>query len=533
MPEEDFHKEPTISALPPGEKLPPATIEIPKMVGPYKIESLLEKGGMSIIYLATHPNTKEPTTIKVLSPRYITSPEAIQRFLNEAEIIAMTDHPNIVKLFGHGEWEGGLYIAMEFIQGISLRQAILQNPISLKRALEIIIDVAYALCHLHTHGVIHRDLKPENILVTESNQIKVIDFGIAQLLTEKASNGSPPKQRLIGTPIYMSPEQRENPESVSYPSDIYSLGIIAYELVLGKLSHGQIHLSLMPKGLQKILNKALQLRPQDRYQDIVDFITDVSAYLNSPNIQKEKKGGDALSELSENLKLAQSVLAPAKLPAWPNLELGLATQKVMNAYGIYYDFFYEKESFGILMGESSAKGAEGIVHASMLRGMIRAINPLDYQPAEFITKLNSLITADTIEHAVTLTYLSLCLKDNSLTYLSCGYGNLWKISASSGAAVKLSANNIGLGIDEEAEFRAISAPWEIGDLLVLNSFAADFSEAAFQAVLDEDLFKKSFQEESKSIPQKIVEAILRKVSIALAKNPPERTLTLIGILRKK
>ena len=262
---------------------------IPALIGPYKIESLLERGGMSILYLGTHPETKEPVTIKVLSPKYLSNPEVVKRFLNEAEIIAMADHPNIVKLYGYGEWAGGLYIAMEFIQGISLRQYLLQTPMSVKKALEIIVDIAYALCHLHTHGVIHRDLKPENILVTETGQIKVIDFGISQLLTEKSERGGGSKARLIGTPIYMSPEQKENPETVTYPSDIYSLGIIAYELVLGKLSHGQIHISLMPKGLQKILNKTLQYKPEDRYHDIVDFISDITSYLNSASMQKEKK----------------------------------------------------------------------------------------------------------------------------------------------------------------------------------------------------------------------------------------------------
>ena len=149
----------------------------------------------------------------------------VQRFLREADIIALADHPNIVKLYRQGTWEGGLYIAMEFIGSLSLRKYILRNLISLKHALELVLEISMALCHLHAHGVIHRDLKPENILVTEVGEVKVIDFGIAQLLTDSPTDPRA-RRRLVGTPIYMSPEQKNDPESTSYPSDIYSLGII-------------------------------------------------------------------------------------------------------------------------------------------------------------------------------------------------------------------------------------------------------------------------------------------------------------------
>ena len=203
---DEFHKQPTHPFEVEKEEH-----EVPAQIGPYQIEGLIEKGGMSYLYLSTQPETKKTTAVKALLPKFLSRPEVVQRFLNEAEIISMTNHPNIVKLYGHGQWEGGLYIAMEYIHGISLRKYLLQNPISLKRAIGIIIDIAYALCHLHTHGVIHRDLKPENILVTETGNIKVIDFGIAQLLTEQETPDSTPKQRMVGTPIYISPEQRENP----------------------------------------------------------------------------------------------------------------------------------------------------------------------------------------------------------------------------------------------------------------------------------------------------------------------------------
>ena len=532
MSEEDFHKKNTLHGIPSESKSTP-TPEVPKFIGPYKIESLLEKGGMSILYLGTHPDTKEPTTIKVLSPRYLSNPEVVQRFLNEAEIIAMADHPNIVKLYGHGEWEGGLYIAMEFIQGISLRQALLQSPMSLKRALEIIVDIGYALCHLHTHGVIHRDLKPENILVTETGQIKVIDFGIAQLLTEKMENGTSSKQRLIGTPIYMSPEQQQNPESVSYPSDIYSLGIISYELALGKLSHGQIHLAIMPKGLQKILNKSLQPKPEDRYQDIVDFITDVSAYLNSSNMQKEKKVGDQLSELSENLRLAQATLTPPKAPDWPQIEIGLLSHKGLNLYGIYHDFFkIDADSYGIMMGESSIKGAEGIIFTATFRGMIRALSSVTTKPVELMTMLNEILVKDPSNQVFTLSYLILNPNENKLRYLSCGYGSLWCIKAGVDTPVKISSNNIALGIDAEAVFHEISDSWEPGDSLFFSSFAAIAAEEAESIEFSEELFRQILMENINFPPQRIVDSIFRKIKLTSSKTLQERSLTLISILRK-
>ena len=186
---QEFHKQATLPGLP-GLRLndplsPEAEAPLPAFIGPYKIEGTLSRGGMSHLYLAIHPETHEPVAVKVLLSRFLAHPEMKGRFLREAEIISLADHPNIVNLYGQGEWEGGLYIAMEFIQGISLRQFIMQHTMSLKRALETILQIATAIQHLHSHGVIHRDLKPENILVTAAGGIKVIDFGIAQLQDEK------------------------------------------------------------------------------------------------------------------------------------------------------------------------------------------------------------------------------------------------------------------------------------------------------------------------------------------------------------
>lgn len=519
MAEKEFYKQPTS----PGINVPDkqSAIEIPKQIGPYPIESLLEKGGMSVLYLGTHPETKEPVTIKVLSSKYLPHPAVVESFMNEAKIIEMTNHPNIIQLYGQGEWEGGLYIAMEFIQGISLRQYILQNPISLNRALDIIIDISYALCHLHAHGVIHRDLKPENILVTETGQIKVIDFGIARLLTEPSPNR--PRPQVIGTPIYMSIEQRDNPSSVSFPSDIYSLGIIAYELVLGRLSHGQIHLSLMPRGLQKILQKMLQPNPDDRYQDVVDVIADISSYKGSLMIQKDKMVGDPVSEMAENMKRAQMTLLASASPTWSGLEIGLAGHQGIGLSGIYYDFLELPEgSYGIIMGESASQGAEGVIYTGVLRGLVRALSRLTTKPIELVAILNDILFRDSMNQRFSLNYLVIEPASNQLRYISCGYGNLWQIKPNSPELIKITAANPPIGSAPDTVFEEKTAEWNVGDCLIFNTVAG----------LSEDIFERAVAESRDKPPQRQVESIIRKLQTTSRKVFQERSISLVSILRK-
>jgi len=508
-----------------------APLPIPAHIGPYKIEALLERGGMSIIYLGTHPEKGEPIIIKVLSPKFIQQPEAVKRFLNEAEIIALADHPNIVKLYNYGEWENGLYIAMEFVQGITLRQYLLRHPLSLKKALEITIDIAYALCHLHTHGIIHRDLKPENILIDETESVKVIDFGIAQLLTEQEGASKEAKQHVIGTPIYMSPEQREHPNQVSFSSDIYSLGIITYELALGKLSHGQVHLSLVPKGLHKILYKTLQQRPEDRYQDIVDFIADLSGYLNSEALEKEKKGGDFLSDFSDQLKKAQRLLEPATAPSWPSVEIGIAIHKGMGVtIGHYHDFLeLENKKYAIVLGSCTTRGAEELVCNAVLRGLCHSLARINATTEEFATHLNTLIIQDHMKQIFSFACLFLEPENNQARYISCGYGNLWKISVGLDHPSVIGTPNLALGIDINSRFVEEVIPWQNGDVFIINTFAASNQKFTAENDFTESHFRDAIQEFIHAPPQKQVESILRKIKILSPQQANQQSFPIISV----
>jgi serine/threonine protein kinase len=463
---DDFHKQTTLPDLHAGAPRLP----LPKQIGPYKIDSLLNKGGMSVLYLGVHPETAQPIVVKVLLPKYCKNKEMARRFLKEAEIIGMAHHPNIVRLYGQGEWEKGLYIAMEFIQGISLRQFIQQKSLSHKRALEIILQVAYALCHLHTHGVIHRDLKPENILITESGEIKVIDFGIAQVkdLLEQARITQ--KKRLMGTPIYMSPEQKENPSRVSFSTDIYSLGIIAYELILGRLSHGVIHLALLSKRFRTIIEKALKPNPQDRYQDIVDFITDISQYIRTLSEEQEESEEESSDEILDMIQNTRKVLIPKKAPRWQQLEIGIAVHEGMSLSGLYLDFFHLSENrYGIILAEPLESGTLSLLQAATLRGMVRMAMRQDQHPIKILNALNQTVNQDPMNHPFGLCLLILAPDKDQLTFISCKYTALAHIADGSETIRTLATPNQALGESPTTTLLETANNWSSGDTLILHS----------------------------------------------------------------
>lgn len=502
---------------------------IPKQIGPYRIERLIEQGGMSLIYLGIDPDSQNPLVIKTLLPKYLLHEEIVKGFLCEAEILAMANHPNIVTFYGHGKWEGGLYIAMELVIGISLRQYIQEYPISLKRALELILEIAYALCHLHTHGIIHRDLKPENILVSETGIIKIIDFGVAHLFGNTSKDSLQTSPRTLGTPIYMSPEQNSHPESASFPSDIYSLGIIAYELVLGKLSYGQLHLSMMPKGMQKILSKALQTKPENRYQDIVNFIADISAYMLSEKMQADTKWRDRLSELSENFRQAKEMLQPAAAPLWPKIKTALIGYSGAELVGTYIDFLELKDNcYMVVLGESSAKKAEGALHVAMLRGMLRSIIEQSTKPQEIASKLNELLLKDRLSLSFSLCSLLIDLSSKTFNFISCGYGSLWHVPAlplpSQHNLERIIADNPLIGLLTSTQFKETKRSFQKGDQLFISGISPHSLDESLHKILIETLIPQSIIESAQMDSQKKVEAIFRKIKFLLGKQPHQSIL---------
>jgi len=221
------------------------------LISHYQILSLLGRGGMGEVYEAVDTNLSRKVAVKILAPQFVRSDEAVQRFIQEARAASALNHPNIITVYEVGQYElpadSGVdprdrqirYIAMELVEGETLRALVSRGALSIRERIDILAQVAAGLAKAHAAGIIHRDLKPENVMITTDGYAKVLDFGLAKLVEQEraARSGSTSPQltavgAILGTVGYMSPEQVRG-ESVDQRSDIFSFGAIVYEMLTG------------------------------------------------------------------------------------------------------------------------------------------------------------------------------------------------------------------------------------------------------------------------------------------------------------
>jgi tRNA A-37 threonylcarbamoyl transferase component Bud32 len=241
----------------------------------------IARGGMGIVFKARQPDLDRVVAVKVLSPELGRDPEFTQRFNVEAKVLARLSHPNIVQVYDFGR-EGDLYfLVMEFVDGVSLRQALREKRLSSADVLPILSQVCTALEHAHRQGIVHRDIKPENILIDARGRVRIADFGLAKILKPDAAEASGQTRVVMGTPQYMAPEQCRGGEQVDHRADIYALGVILYEMLTGAAPHGLFsppsRLAPTDRRLDDIVLKALEKSPERRYQSATDLKTDLEA----------------------------------------------------------------------------------------------------------------------------------------------------------------------------------------------------------------------------------------------------------------
>lgn len=268
--------------------------------GQFQILQKIGSGGMGSVYKAAQPAMNRMVAVKILHPKLTNRKDLVSRFRREARAMSHLTHPNTVKVFLYGDLDdGSLYIVMEYLEGRNLNQVVRkEGPMACERAVPVLIQVCGALQEAHLQGIIHRDLKPENIFLSTNGGLrdypKVLDFGLAKVTERELRPGSimlTQEGMVFGTPEFMSPEQAQG-KPLDARSDIYSLAVILYEVVTGKLpfdartpmEYIQMHVTRppipidervpgrrFPDGFDAMIKKALEKRPEDRYSSAADF----------------------------------------------------------------------------------------------------------------------------------------------------------------------------------------------------------------------------------------------------------------------
>jgi eukaryotic-like serine/threonine-protein kinase len=261
--------------------------------GRYQVVRKLGAGGMANVYLAEDQELGRRVAIKILNDRHANDEQFVERFRREAKNAAALSHPNIVSIYDRGEAEGTYYIAMEFLDGRSLKELIVsRGPAPISVSVEYARQILQALRFAHRHGIVHRDIKPHNVLVDAEGRVKVTDFGIARAGTSQMTEAG----SIVGTAQYLSPEQARG-TSVDQRSDVYSLGIVLYELLTGTVPFNgdtpveiaMKHLSTVPeppsvkrpeipRDLDLIVMRSLAKDPADRYQSAEEMDADLERF---------------------------------------------------------------------------------------------------------------------------------------------------------------------------------------------------------------------------------------------------------------
>lgn len=258
-------------------------------IGPYRILEQLGQGGMATVYKAYHAALDRYVAIKVLHQAFLEDSSFQARFLREARVVAKLEHPNIVPIYDYAEYEGQPYLVMKYIEGETLKARLARGLLTADEIAKVVDAVGRALSHAHKQGILHRDVKPSNVMLANDGQIYLADFGLARIA--QAGESTLTSDMLLGTPQYISPEQALGKKDLDAGTDIYSFGVMIYEMVVGRVPfsadtpfsiiHDHIYTPLplprslnpnVPEEVERVLLKCLAKERADRYEDIASLV---------------------------------------------------------------------------------------------------------------------------------------------------------------------------------------------------------------------------------------------------------------------
>lgn len=319
--------------------------------GKYVIKELLGIGGMSYVFKAQVLGSQDVVSIKIMNEEFIHDEKAVKRFINESKAISMLSHKNIVGVYDVSFKSNINYIAMEYVDGITLKEYIdYKKKLDWGEAAYYVSQVLKALSHAHENGIIHRDVKPQNIMITRDGVIKVMDFGIAKMTNSKSITMT---DKAIGTVDYISPEQA-SAKPVGFYSDIYSLGVMLYEMTTGKLpfvADSPMAVAMMqiqseptppseinpdlPQGLEQIILKAMTKEPDDRFSSCAAMDKAISLVIKDPSVVFTQQK----SSTSKKKRAASKNKKPTFLPVIAGVTLSFFIVAVVCAVSIGIKFY--------------------------------------------------------------------------------------------------------------------------------------------------------------------------------------------------
>jgi len=263
---------------------PPEPAQLAASFPELEILELLGRGGMGAVYKARQKRLDRLVALKILPPEIGHDADFTERFAREAQAMARVSHPHIVTIHDFGQHNGLFFFVMEYVDGLNLRQVLDAQRMAPREALAIVPQICDALQYAHDQGIVHRDIKPENILLNRQGQVKIADFGLAKLVGADATTRG--AERVLGTPSYMAPEQVEHPADVDHRADIYSLGVVFYQMLTGelpaKLTEPPSNKVAIDVRLDEVVLRALEKDPERRYQQVSEVKTQMETIAGSP-----------------------------------------------------------------------------------------------------------------------------------------------------------------------------------------------------------------------------------------------------------
>jgi serine/threonine protein kinase len=300
-------------------------------VGPYLLIEQQGQGGMATVFKAYHAALDRYVALKVMHTAFTEDPTFLERFQREALVVAKLDHPHIVPIFDYSNEEGRPYLVMKYIEGVTLKEKLKKFRPTYREMLPIIEDVGSALAYAHELGIVHRDVKPSNVLISKEGKVYLTDFGLARMA--QVSTTTLTSDQMIGTPQYISPEQATSSPNLDYRTDIYSFGVLIYEMVVGQVPfnadtpfaiiHDHIYTPLplpsilnpnCPESIERVLLKALAKDPGERYKDVNTMVRAFRAAI------RQLDGTQVAEQPIPDEKVAKSGSSPAYLSGLPVIE---------------------------------------------------------------------------------------------------------------------------------------------------------------------------------------------------------------------